>query len=116
MITPARLRQARELRRLTQTALARQVGVHPSAIAQLETGRIQPSPESVFENSLLHARNTLMAHADHPCACPALLLPSLPCVSAPAPREVQPVAQQRPTEKRPPHAMLAGVCVHLVSM
>jgi len=44
MITPARLRQARELRGLTQTALARQVGVHPSAIAQLETGRIQPSP------------------------------------------------------------------------
>ena len=45
MITPARLRQARELLGLTQTALARQVGVHPSAIAQLETGRIQPSPE-----------------------------------------------------------------------
>jgi Zn-dependent peptidase ImmA (M78 family)/transcriptional regulator with XRE-family HTH domain len=45
VITPARLRQARELRGLTQTALARQVGVHPSAIAQLETGRIQPSPE-----------------------------------------------------------------------
>jgi Zn-dependent peptidase ImmA (M78 family) len=45
MITPARLRQARELRGLTQTALAQQVHVHPSAIAQLETGRIQPSPE-----------------------------------------------------------------------
>jgi Zn-dependent peptidase ImmA (M78 family)/transcriptional regulator with XRE-family HTH domain len=44
VITPARLRQARELRGLTQTTLARQVGVHPSAIAQLETGRIQPSP------------------------------------------------------------------------
>src|SRR5919108_1320892 len=44
VITPDRLRQARELRGLTQTALARQVGVHPSAIAQLETGRIQPSP------------------------------------------------------------------------
>jgi Zn-dependent peptidase ImmA (M78 family)/transcriptional regulator with XRE-family HTH domain len=44
VITPARLQQARELRGLTQTALARQVGVHPSAIAQLETGRMQPSP------------------------------------------------------------------------
>jgi Zn-dependent peptidase ImmA (M78 family)/DNA-binding XRE family transcriptional regulator len=45
VITPDRLRQARELRGLTQTALARQVGVHPSAIAQLETGRMQPRPE-----------------------------------------------------------------------
>jgi Zn-dependent peptidase ImmA (M78 family)/transcriptional regulator with XRE-family HTH domain len=44
MITPGRLRQARELRGLTQTVLAREVGVHPSAIAQLETGRMQPSP------------------------------------------------------------------------
>jgi len=44
MITPSRLQQARELRGLKQTVLAQQVGVHPSAIAQLETGRIQPSP------------------------------------------------------------------------
>jgi transcriptional regulator with XRE-family HTH domain len=44
MINPARLQQARELRSWTQTALAQQVGVHLSAIAQLETGRIQPSP------------------------------------------------------------------------
>ena len=46
VITPARLRQARELRGLTQTALARQVGVHPSAIAQLETGRILERPSA----------------------------------------------------------------------
>jgi Zn-dependent peptidase ImmA (M78 family)/transcriptional regulator with XRE-family HTH domain len=45
MINPARLQQARELRGETQTTLARQVGVHQSAIAQLEAGRIQPSPE-----------------------------------------------------------------------
>jgi len=45
MITPTRLQQARELRGWTQTALAQQVGVHQSAMAQLETGRIQPSPE-----------------------------------------------------------------------
>jgi Zn-dependent peptidase ImmA (M78 family)/transcriptional regulator with XRE-family HTH domain len=43
VINPDRLRQARELRGLTQTTLARQVGVHSSAIAQLETGRMQPS-------------------------------------------------------------------------
>ena len=44
MINPARLQQAREVRGVTQTALARQIGVHQSAIAQFEAGRIQPSP------------------------------------------------------------------------
>jgi Zn-dependent peptidase ImmA (M78 family)/transcriptional regulator with XRE-family HTH domain len=45
MLNPTRLQQAREIRGWTQTALAQQVGVHQSAIAQFETGRIQPSPE-----------------------------------------------------------------------
>jgi Zn-dependent peptidase ImmA (M78 family)/DNA-binding XRE family transcriptional regulator len=45
MINPTRLQQVRELRSWTQTVLAHQIGVHPSAIAQLETGRIQPSRE-----------------------------------------------------------------------
>jgi Zn-dependent peptidase ImmA (M78 family)/DNA-binding XRE family transcriptional regulator len=45
MINPARLQQARVVRGFTQTVLAQQVGVHQSAVAQLETGRIQPSPE-----------------------------------------------------------------------
>jgi Zn-dependent peptidase ImmA (M78 family)/transcriptional regulator with XRE-family HTH domain len=45
VITPTRRQPARVLRGWTQTALAQQVGVHQSALAQLETGRIQPSPE-----------------------------------------------------------------------
>jgi Zn-dependent peptidase ImmA (M78 family)/transcriptional regulator with XRE-family HTH domain len=48
MINPARLQQAREVRGFTQTVLAQQVGVHPSTIAQLETGRMQPSPEVLY--------------------------------------------------------------------
>jgi Zn-dependent peptidase ImmA (M78 family)/DNA-binding XRE family transcriptional regulator len=43
MIHPDRLRQARELRALTQSRLALDVGVNQSAIAQFETGRAQPS-------------------------------------------------------------------------
>lgn len=45
MINPIRLQQAREVRGCTQTALAQQVGVHQSAIVQLEVWQIQPSPE-----------------------------------------------------------------------
>ena len=80
MITPARLRQARELRGLTQTALARQVHVHPSAIAQLETGRIQPSP-AVLE-ALGRATGFPPAFFTRPSGPPCR---RAPCASAPAP-------------------------------
>jgi Zn-dependent peptidase ImmA (M78 family)/DNA-binding XRE family transcriptional regulator len=43
MINNERLRQVRELRGLTQTELARLVGVNQSAIAAFEAGRKQPS-------------------------------------------------------------------------
>ena len=77
MITPARLRQARELRGLTQTALARQVGVHPSAIAQLETGRIQPSPAVL--DALSRATGFPPAFFTRPSGPPLPLgLPALP--------------------------------------
>jgi Zn-dependent peptidase ImmA (M78 family)/transcriptional regulator with XRE-family HTH domain len=45
MINGDRVRQARELRGLTQTALAQAVGVRQSTIAHVETGRSQPSGE-----------------------------------------------------------------------
>lgn len=43
MITGERIRQVRELRGLTQTQLARKVGVKQASIAQLEAGHFQPS-------------------------------------------------------------------------
>jgi Zn-dependent peptidase ImmA (M78 family)/transcriptional regulator with XRE-family HTH domain len=51
MINPARLQQARELRGSTQTALAQQIGVHQSAIAQFEAGLTQPSPAVLAASS-----------------------------------------------------------------
>jgi Zn-dependent peptidase ImmA (M78 family) len=48
MINGERVRQARELNGLTQAALARRLRLNQSAIAQLETGRTQPS-EPVLE-------------------------------------------------------------------
>jgi Zn-dependent peptidase ImmA (M78 family)/transcriptional regulator with XRE-family HTH domain len=43
MVQPDRIRQAREVRGLTQTELARAAGINQSAIAQYEGGRIQPT-------------------------------------------------------------------------
>ena len=43
MINGDRVRQARELRGLTQTDLAERVGVNQSMIAHIESGRSQPS-------------------------------------------------------------------------
>lgn len=45
MINGERVKQARELRGLTQKQLAEDVEVHPSEIAQIETGRITPGDE-----------------------------------------------------------------------
>jgi transcriptional regulator with XRE-family HTH domain len=43
MFSGRRIRQARELRRLTQTELARKIGVGQSAIAHVESGFQNPS-------------------------------------------------------------------------
>jgi Zn-dependent peptidase ImmA (M78 family)/DNA-binding XRE family transcriptional regulator len=45
MIYGERVKQARELIGLTQVALAESIGVHPSEIGQIETGRITPGEE-----------------------------------------------------------------------
>ncbi len=47
MINGERVRQARELRALTQTALAERVGVSQPYIAQVESGYLQPSKETL---------------------------------------------------------------------
>lgn len=52
MIHGDRVRQARELRGLTQTTLAEGVGLKQAAIAHIETGRSQPS-EDVFRRIAL---------------------------------------------------------------
>ena len=81
MINSARLQQARELRGWTQTVLAQQVGVHQSAIAQLETGRMQPSPEVL--DAISWATGFPRASSRGPTGPPS---PSAPCAFAPAPR------------------------------
>lgn len=43
MIHPDRIRQAREVRGLTQTELAEAAGINQSAVAQYEAGRVQPT-------------------------------------------------------------------------
>jgi Zn-dependent peptidase ImmA (M78 family)/transcriptional regulator with XRE-family HTH domain len=47
MVNGERVRHARELRDLTQAALAQHIGVNQSTIAQIESGLIQPSDEIV---------------------------------------------------------------------
>src|SRR5438270_648795 len=49
MINGYRIRQARELARLTQIELANDVGTVQSTIAQIESGRFQPSDSLVEE-------------------------------------------------------------------
>lgn len=48
MINGYRVRQGRELLRLTQAELANSVGTVQSTIAQIESGRLQPS-ETLIE-------------------------------------------------------------------
>ena len=43
--SPVRLRQAREARKLSQTTLARHVGLSPQSVSLYEAGRVAPSVE-----------------------------------------------------------------------
>ena len=47
MINGTRIRQARELNRLTQAELAEEIGVAQTTIGHIEAGRFQPSPDVV---------------------------------------------------------------------
>ena len=47
MVNGERVRQARELRGLTQTELAERVDVRQSTIANIENGRLVPSNELI---------------------------------------------------------------------
>lgn len=47
-----RISHYRELRGMSQTDLARRVGIHPSAISRLESGAIMPSVESLIRIAL----------------------------------------------------------------
>ena len=47
LFSSRRLRLARDTRRLTQTALADQVGVSPAAISQYEAGDARPAPDTL---------------------------------------------------------------------
>ena len=46
---PQRLRVARQLRKLTRSALADQIGVSPAAVGQWESADVRPKPETLLE-------------------------------------------------------------------
>ncbi|MGH2486743.1 MAG: ImmA/IrrE family metallo-endopeptidase [Ktedonobacterales bacterium] len=67
MINGARVRQARELNRLTQAELAHEVGVAQTTIAHIESARFQPAPELVRSLSMrLGVPETFFERIDPP--------------------------------------------------
>lgn len=48
---PQRLRVARQLRKLTRSTLADEVGVSPAAVGQWESGEVRPKPQTLLEIS-----------------------------------------------------------------
>src|ERR1035437_7252716 len=96
MVNGERVRQARELRRMTQTRLAESVGVAQAAIAKIENSELNQSQSLLTAGSLLfraHAAATmrdrteayrygqipfeLAQHLAQRIECPALRLPQL---------------------------------------
>jgi transcriptional regulator with XRE-family HTH domain len=67
-IFPARLRAARELRKLSQSDLADRSGLQPSAVSHFETGRRSPSFENLkaLSEALQVTTDFLLGRVDDP--------------------------------------------------
>jgi len=65
---PARLRAARELRKLSQSGLAGKTGLQPSAISHFETGRRAPSFDNLkaLSEALEVTTDYLLCRVDNP--------------------------------------------------
>jgi len=65
---PARLRAARELRKLSQSELAAKTGLQPSAVSHFETGRRAPSFDNLrtLSEALQVTTDFLLGRVDNP--------------------------------------------------
>lgn len=66
-LTPSRLALARRLRGLSQTALAREIGVSPAAVSQFESGTSQPSSPTLERIALCLKVTPLFLSRDEVC-------------------------------------------------
>jgi transcriptional regulator with XRE-family HTH domain len=83
---PRRLRAERERRGISLRELARRLGISPSAISQIETGRARPSVATLWAivTELGMSLDDLFAAEDWAAPAPAPAPPGLPVVTADA--------------------------------